>query len=119
MISWVPHFTTGMTWALRVGFHRLQQAQHPLATPWVGIADLTIQIGSKKALIILRVPLSAVSQGQAFTLQHVEVIGLSLGETWNGALVKTSLVSLFKRCGWPAHRVSDGGSESKKGIVEA
>lgn len=118
LLPWVPHFTTGITWALRVGLHRLQQAQHPLATPWVGIADFTIQIGSKKALIILRVPLSAVRQGQALTLQHVEVIGLSLGEIWHGARVKTYLISLFKRCGWPAHMVSDGGSDIKKGIVD-
>jgi hypothetical protein len=118
MISWVPHFTTGIGWALRVGLHCLQQAQHPLDAPWVCIADFTIQIGSKKALIVLRVPLSAVSQGKALTLQHVEVIGLSLGETWNGALVKTYLVSLFARCGWPAHVVSDCGSDIKKGIVD-
>jgi hypothetical protein len=118
MISWVPHFTTGIGWALRVGLHCLQQAQHPLDEQWVCIADFTIQIGSKKALIVLRVPLSAVSQGKALTLQHVEVIGLSLGETWNGALVTTYLVALFARCGWPAHVVSDCGSDIKKGIVD-
>ena len=56
MISWVPHFTTGIEWALRVGLHCLQQAPHPLDEPWVCIADFTIQIGSKKALIVLRVP---------------------------------------------------------------
>jgi hypothetical protein len=118
LLSWVPHFTTGIGWALRVGLHCLQQAQHPLEEPWVCIADFTIQIGSKKALIVLRVPLAAVSQGKALTLQQVEVIGLSLGEVWNGALVKTYLVSLFKRCGWPAHVVSDCGSDIKKGIVD-
>jgi hypothetical protein len=117
LISWVPHFTTGIEWALRLGLHRLQQAQRHLKEPWVCIADFTIQIGSKKALIVLRVPVSAVSQGKALTLQQVEVIGLSLGETWNGARVKTVLLALFKRCGWPAHVVSDCGSDIKTGIV--
>ena len=42
------------------------------------IADFTMQIGSKKALIVLRVPLSIFSQGKALTLKQVEVIGLSL-----------------------------------------
>ena len=117
LISWVPHFTTGIEWALRVGLYCLQQAQCPLDEQWVGIADFTMQIGSKKALIVLRVPLSALSQGKALTLKQVEVIGLSLRETWNGERVKTYLVSLFKRCGWPSHVVSDCGSDMKKGIV--
>ena len=118
LISWVPHCTTGIEWALRVGFHCFQQAQRHLDAPWVGIADFTMQIGSKKALIVLRVPVSAFSPGKALTLKQVEVIGLSLSETWNGERVKTSLVSLFKRCGWPSHVVSDCGSDRKKGIVD-
>ena len=118
LISWVPHFTTGIGWALRVGLHCLQQAQRPLDAQWVCIADFTIQIGSKKALLVLRVPVSALSLGKALTLKQVEVIGLSLGETWNGDRVNTVLLSLFERCGWPSHVVSDCGSDIKKGIVE-
>jgi hypothetical protein len=118
IISWLPHFTTGIGWALRVGLHCLQQAQRRLDEKWVCIADFTIQTGSKKALIVLRVPVSAFSKGQALTLKQVEVIGLSLGETWNGELVKTYLVALFERCGWPSHVVSDCGSDIKKGIVD-
>jgi hypothetical protein len=119
LISWVPHFTTGIGWALRVGLHCLQQAQCHLNEKWVGIADFTIQIGSKKALIVLRVPVSALSQGLALTLKQVDVIGLSLGETWNGERVKTYRQSLFDLCGWPSHMVSDCGSDMKKGIADA
>jgi hypothetical protein len=115
----VPHFTTSISWALRVGLHCLQQAQHPLDEKWVCVADFTIQIGSKKALIVLRVPVSALSQGKALTLKQVEVIDLSLGERWNGERVNTVLLSLFGRCGWPSHVVSDCGSDIKKGIVDA
>ena len=118
LISWVPHFTTGIGWALRLGLYCLQQAQRPLDEPWVCIADFTIQIGCKKALIVLRVPVSAVSQGKALTLKQVEVIGLRLGETWNGDRVNTVLLSLFERCGWPSHVVSDCGADIKKGIVD-
>ena len=89
LIAWVPHFTTGIGWALRVGFYRLQQAQRHLDEPWVGMADFTMQMGSKKALIVLRVPVAALRMGKALTLQQVEVIGLRLGETWNGALCST------------------------------
>jgi hypothetical protein len=119
VISWVPHFTTGIWWALRVGLYCLQKAQRQRDEPWFCIADFTMQIGSKKALIVLRVPVSALRQGNALTLKQVEVIGLSLSETWNGAQVKTYLVALFARCGWPSHVVSDCGSDIKKGIVDA
>src|SRR5712664_1914389 len=118
LISWVPHFTTSIGWALRLGLHCLQQAQRPLDEPWVCVADFTVQLGCKKALIVLRVPVSAFSMGRALTLKQVEVIGLRLGETWNGARVNTVLRALFERCGWPSHVVSDCGSDIKKGIVE-
>ena len=118
LISWLPHCTTGIEWALRVGLYCLQKAQHHLDEQWVCIADFTMQIGSKKALIVLRVPLSIVGQGKALTLKQVEVIGLSLSQTWHGELVNTYLLSLFERCGWPAHVVSDWGSALKKGIAD-
>jgi len=118
LISWVPHCTTSIGWALRLGLHCLQQAQRPLDEPWVCVADCTIQIGCKKALIVLRVPISALRMGKALTLKQVEVIGLSLGEPWNGERVNTVLLSLFERCGWPSHVVSDCGSDIKKGSVD-
>ena len=119
LISWVPHFTTGIGWALRLGLHCLQQAQHSLDEQWICIADFTMQIGCKKALIVLRVPVVALSTGKALTLKQVDVIGLSLDETWSGERVKTVLIALFQRCGWPSQVVSDCGSDIKKGIVEA
>lgn len=118
MVSWLPHFTTGIGWALRVGLHCLQKAQCRLDEKWVCIADFTMQIGSKKALIVLRVPVSAFSKGKALTLKQVDVIGISLSETWNGELVKKYMLSLFERCGWPSQAVSDCGSDIKKGIVD-
>jgi len=114
LISWVPHFTTGISWALRLGLPCLQQAQHALDEEWGCIADFTIQIGCKQALIVLRVPVMALTTGKALTLKQVEVIGLSLGETWNGERVKTAMIALFQRCGWPSQVVSDCGSDMKK-----
>ena len=118
LISWVPHFTTGHGWALRVGLYCLQKAQRRLDEKWVCRADFTIQTGSKKVLIVLRVPVSALMTGQALTLKQAEVIGLSLGETWNAERVQTVLKSLFDRCGWPCQIVSACGSDIKKGMVD-
>jgi hypothetical protein len=74
--------------------------------------------GCQTALIGLRGPGSAVSQGQALTLKQVEVLGLRLGEPGNGERVNTLLLALCERCGWPAHVGSAGGAESTQGIVE-
>jgi hypothetical protein len=119
LISWVPHFTTGIGWALRLGLHCLQQAQHSRDEQWMCIADFTMQIGCKKARIVLRVPVVAFSTGNALTLKQGDVIGLSLDETWSGERVTTVLIALFQRCGWPSQVVSDWGSDMKKGMVEA
>jgi hypothetical protein len=118
LISWLPHWTTGIGWALRVGLHCLQKAPRRLDAKWVCIADFTIQTGSKKVLIVFRVPVSALMTGHALTLKQAEVIGLSRGETWNAERVQTGLKSLCARGGWPCHIVSDCGSDSKKGIVD-
>jgi len=73
LISWVPHFTTSIGWALRLGLHCVQQAQRPLDEQWVCVADFTTQIGCNKALIVLRVPVSAFRMGKALTLKQVEI----------------------------------------------
>src|SRR5262249_47233917 len=103
---------------LRVGLYCLHKAQPHLAEPWVCIADFTIQIGSKKALIVRRGALAPCSQGEAFTLKQVEGIGLSLTQTGNGGVGKKELPFVFGRCGWPAHVVSDCGSDIKKGMAD-
>ncbi len=118
LISWVPPCTTGMGWALRVGFQCFQPAQRPLDAPWGCLTDCTMPMGSTKARMVLRVPLSAFSKGKARTLQQGDVMGLSMSATWNGARVQPYLVALVARCGWPSHVVRDGGSASKQGIVE-
>ena len=82
------------------------------------VAALTLQIGGQKALIVLRVPVSACRMGRARTLPQGEGLGLSLGEPWNGERVPTVLLALFERCGWPAPVGSACGSESQQGIGE-
>lgn len=118
VIPWLPHFTTGIWWALRVGLYLLQRTQRRIREKWFCVADFTIQIGNKKALILLRVPVSALMKGKALTLKQVEVMGIGIGDTWNGELVKKYLLSLFDRCGWPSQVVSDCGSDIKKGIID-
>ena len=67
-IDWVPHFTSVINWTLRVGLGLLRQVA-PIDQPWVAIIDHSIDVGTKKALVVLRVPLAALSQrGSAIQL---------------------------------------------------
>ncbi len=53
-VSWVPHFTSVINWTLRLGLGLLTQVQ-AITKPWVAIIDHSIDIGTKKALVVLRV----------------------------------------------------------------
>lgn len=52
--GWIPHFTSIIHWTLRVGLARLQAVERR-AERWVALMDCSIDIGVRKALVILRV----------------------------------------------------------------
>jgi hypothetical protein len=54
-LGWVRHFTSVINWTLRLGLGLLKQVQ-PISEPWLAIIDHSIDIGTKKALVVLRVP---------------------------------------------------------------
>ena len=55
----IPHFTSVIHWILRVGIAIFNQVS-TITEPWVAIIDCSIDIGTRKALVVLRVPLSAL-----------------------------------------------------------
>ena len=68
-LGWVPHFTSVINWTLRLGLGLLKQVK-PISTPWLAIIDHSIDIGTKKALVALRVNVAALSQrGSAIQLE--------------------------------------------------
>jgi hypothetical protein len=90
-IDWVPHFTSVINWTLRVGLGLLRQVA-PIDAPWVAIIDHSIDVGTKKALVVLRVPLAALAQrGAAIQLGDCECVGLTIAETINGETVARQL----------------------------
>ena len=53
----------------------------PLNEPWVAIIDHSIDIGIKKILVVLRVPIKTLEEkGQALALSDCECIGLRVSE---------------------------------------
>jgi hypothetical protein len=118
----IPHFTTVIRWMIRVGTYLVADACRFIVTSWVCVLDHTVQVGRKKALVVLRVPLERVAAPRALRQTDVEVVSITVKETWNGAAVQAVLDDLFARIGAPVQVVSDRGSDLKKGvsnIVEA
>ena len=115
-VRWVPHFTSVINWTLRVGLGLLRQVA-PISQPWVAIIDHSIDVGTNKALVVLRVPLAALSQrGAAIQLGDCECVGLSIAETVNGETVALQLEAIFQRSGTPAAITKDCDATLQKGV---
>lgn len=112
----IPHFTTVINWTLRVGKYLLDRPSSPLLRPWICIVDHTIQVGTKKAFVVLKVPHENLKPHGALTLKEVEVLYLKVQETCNGVIVSELLQDLFQKVGYPSQIVMDGGPDLNKGV---
>jgi len=114
----VPCFSAIRSWLLRVGHYALTKPLDKL-TPWVWLADHTIQIGVQKVLVILGCPISQVPFGErALQLTDLQLVALVPMEKSNGTLVEAELKQAVERTGCPRLIVSDQGSDLKKGITD-
>jgi hypothetical protein len=115
-IGWIPHFSSVINWSLRVGLGLLRQVA-PIGAPWVAIIDHSIDVGTKKALVVLRVPLAALSQRRAaIQLADCECVGLTVAETVNGEVVAEHLEAIFELSGAPSAIIKDGDATLNKGV---
>jgi len=112
----IPHFTSVIHWTLRAGMTIFNEVG-PVDEPWLAVIDCSIDIGTRKALVVLRVPLSALHQKQdAIGLQDCECIGLKISTRWNGPLVQDALLDIFGKAGMPRAIIKDGGTDIKRGV---
>lgn len=112
----IPHFTSVIHWALRVGVAVFNQVAQ-ISCPWVAIIDSSIDVGIRKALVVLRVPLAVFQNKKgAIGLQDCECIGLEVSEKWNGKLVCETLNKIIGKAGAPIAIIKDGGTDIKKGV---
>lgn len=111
----IPHFTSVINWTLRAGISIYKQVT-TLDEPWLGIVDCSIDIGVRKALVALRVPLSVVQRKNgAIGLEDCECIGIKVSTIWNGELVNKELDEIFSKTGKPIAIIKDKGSDLEKG----
>jgi len=115
-LGWVPHFTSVINWTLRLGLGLLKQVK-PISTPWLAIIDHSIDIGTKKALVVVRVNVEALSKrGTAIQLEDCECIGLKVCERVNGESIAQDLEAIFNQAGKPKAIIKDGDYTLQKGV---
>lgn len=115
-LGWVPHFTSVINWTLRLGLGLLKQVK-PINQPWLAIIDHSIDIGTKKALVVLRVPLDTLfRKGSAIQLQDCECIGLKVSEQVNGENIALDLKAIFTQAGNPKAILKDCDYTLQKGV---
>lgn len=114
-IGWIPHFTSVINWTLQLGLGLLHQVG-TIDQPWLAIIDHSIDIGTKKALVVLRVKVDALSErGAAIQLHDCECIGLTIAETVNGETTAQDLEAIFAQSGQPAAIIKDCDATLNKG----
>jgi len=116
IVGWVPHFTSVINWSLRLGLGLLAQVQTS-TKPWIAIIDHSIDIGTKKAMVVLRVEVEALpSRGSAIRLEDCECIGLTVSEKVTGDTICLELEEIFTRAGNPVAIIKDRDATLNKGV---
>ena len=88
-----------------------------VSQPWVAIIDHSIDIGTKKALVVLRVHLDVLSNKQkAIQLKDCECIGLKVSEIVNGDSIALDLKAIFNKAGAPTAIIKDCDRTLQKGV---
>lgn len=114
-INWIPHFSSVINWTLRVGLGKLNQVK-PIVESWVAIIDHTIDIGTKKALVVLRVSMAVFLMREgAVRLEDCECVGLAICEKTTGEAISIDLEKIFAKSGLPDLIVKDADSSLQKG----
>jgi hypothetical protein len=115
-LSWIPHFTSVINWTLRLGLGLLKQVK-PISEPWLAIVDHSIDVGTKKALVVLRVSVAALStRGGAIRLEDCECVGLKVSEQITGESIAETLQAIFIQAGAPNAIIKDGDCSLQKGV---
>ena len=116
--NWIPHFTSVINWTLRLGLGLLEQVK-PTTRPWIAIIDHSIDIGTKKALVVLRVTTDALSKREkAIRLEDCECIGLTIAEKVDGESISKELETIFNKAGTPLAILKDCDRTLQKGVKQ-
>jgi hypothetical protein len=85
--------------------------------PWIAIIDHSINIGTKKLFVVLRIEMDVLyKKDKAISLEDCECIGLKVCEVVNGESVKKDLEKIFEVSGKPTAIIKDTDATLNKGV---
>ncbi len=117
----VPSFSSVRNWVLRLGLYQLLSTP-AFAEDWIFIIDLTTELGTNKALVILGLRQfhlqKLLSQPEFIGLKHtdMEVLSIEILSSTKGEIIKSCLKKVSEQVGLPKQIISDHGSDVKKGV---
>ena len=101
---------------MRIGLGLLKQVKI-VEPPWLAIVDDSIDVGTKKILVVLRVNLNTLSQKKkALQLSDCQCVGLRVSETVNGETIASELKEIFAKAGTPRGIIKDCDPTLNKGV---
>ena len=115
-----PSYSSIRQWVLRVGLYELQRRREN-RSDWLFIIDMTLELGSRKCLVVLGISQARwqqlVKQAQGkLSYQEMEVLAMEVMNQTKGEAIYQVLEQVTSRVGVPLQIVSDHGSDLKKGI---
>ncbi len=105
----MPSHTAIRDWIMQVGYYKLTTIQK--SNDWIGMIDLSIQIGSTKCLLILGVQASTLLKAKALTFEDVHVLHLELLEKTSGPIIYEVLKKSEEKVGQYRQFCHDQGSD--------
>ena len=112
----LPSHTEISNWAKKIGLSTYLDSGKSLSgKEYCGIVDESISVGSQKLLVTLAAPASP--SGHPLRHGEVDVLGLAVSPSWDGAAVGREVARCTEKAGHaPAYIVSDNGVNLAKGI---
>ena len=116
----VPSFTGMRKWLGRIGIYELKR-ENKYRDDWIFIVDFTVELGQRKALVILGVSQKyfhkeVLDRSRCLSHKDVEVLGIEIMDSTKGEMIEQQLDKISERVGVPVQIVADNGSDLAKGI---
>ena len=114
----LPCHSVVQDWIMRFGLYKLSRPPQQ-RSDWVYILDHTIDFGTKKCFLVLGITLEKLRE-KAFDIGHqdMEALAVRIEESATGESVRRTLEQVSSQTGAPAHILSDGGRNIKRGIAD-